>query len=147
MPTAAKLLAALAFACVAFFASEVFKPLLPEGTRTGNLSLINAGLGFIVGWLVMGKLAGKGYYRSIGSGFRTSATLLFFVLLAWSIWIMLVNSTRMRYDNAMEAIVAVFGLIYEYGAIFVVDPQSLVVLFVGGIAGGLLAEWAAQNFE
>lgn len=147
MPTAAKLFAAISFALIAFFASEVFKPLLPEGTQTGLLSPLNTVIGLLSGWLVMGRLPGKGYATAAESGIRTSATALFFCLVLWSLYIMLVQSTRLRYDGPMEAITAMFELVGENGALLFSDAQGPMVLLIGGILGGFLTEWASRRFN
>ena len=104
MPTAARLFAAVGFAIVAFFASEVYKPLLPEGTQVGMLSPLNSFVGFLSGWLVMGRLAGRGYYAAAGSGVRTIGVALFYVLLIGACYEMLIRSTRLYYDGPTEAL-------------------------------------------
>lgn len=146
MPTAARLFAGIAFAMVAYFASDVFKPLLPEGTRDGMLSPVNAGIGFLCGWIVMGPLAGRGYYASAGYGVRTSATILFFALLGWSCYEMVRLSMDLRYDGPMDAITAMFGMIADFGVLLFTSVEGPTVLLFGGILGGAFAEWAAQRF-
>ena len=146
MPTAARLFAGIAFALVAYFASDVFKPLLPEGTRDGMLSPMNAVLGFLCGWIVMGPLAGRGYYAAAGFGVRTSATFLFFALLSWSCYEMVRLSMDKRFGGPMEAITAMFGMITDYFMLLFSDVQGPVVLLIGGVLGGALAEWASKRF-
>lgn len=147
MPTAARLFAAIGFGLMAFFASEIFKTLLPEGTQTGLLSPLNAFIGVTAGWLVMGRLAGQGYVRAVGSGLRTVAVTVFYILLMWSIWEMLKRSLRKLYDGPVEAIRAMMELIAEYAGMMVSDPQVPIVLVCGGILAGFFAEWAARRFS
>ena len=71
MPTAAKLIAAVAFAIVALIAAITFVPHMPEGSQIGLFRELTAAIGFIVGWFVMGDLFGKGYGEAAGSGLRT----------------------------------------------------------------------------
>lgn len=145
MPTAAKLVAAVVFAVVAFFAAQAMIPNLPEGTQIGYLREICALLGLIVGWMVMGGLVGKGYVEAAGFGIRTSVTILFWATLGFSIYEMILRSTHMMYDGPMEALLGVFDLMIYYGKMMG-DPTFLGTLLVGGIIGGLLAEAAGRRW-
>jgi hypothetical protein len=147
MPTAARLFAALGFAAMAFFASEVFKPLLPEGTQVGLLSIINTGIGLLAGWLVMGRLAGRGYRAAMGSGVRTAAVALFYVLIVWSLYEMLRRSLRKLYDGPVDALKAMAELMADYVQLMVSDPQVPIVLLGGGILAAFLSEWASKRFN
>ncbi|MEX5728542.1 cell division protein FtsX [Rhodovulum iodosum] len=147
MPTAAKLFAALAFAAVAFFASESVKPLFPEGAQFGIFTPLNTGLGMCAGWLVMGRLAGRGYGKAMGSGLRTSAVILFYGLLIQAVAEMLKRSTDLRYDGPMDALTGMVELSGEFGFLALSSPSVMGILIVGGILGGLFAEWAAQRWR
>ncbi|MDN5787216.1 TrgA family protein, partial [Pseudorhodobacter sp.] len=73
-------------------------------------------------------------------------TLVVWAVLVCSIILMVKNSLRMRYDSPMEAIVGIFELGLENGArILAVEP--MVALVVGGLLGGLIAEWARRRWE
>ena len=146
MPTAARLFAAMGFALMAFFASEIYKPLLPEGTQTGLLTPVNTVLGALCGWMVMGRLAGGGYFAAAGSGLRTAAVTLFHALVLWSIYEMILRSMDLYYDGPMEAIKATMALIAEYFMLLVSDPQLPVVLLVGGVLAALFSEWASRQW-
>lgn len=146
MPTAAKLVAAFAFAAVAFFAAEMFKVAMPEGNAFGRFSYICAGLGVLCGWFVMGKLAGGGYRAAMGYGVRTSVTITFWALLLFSGYEMIIRSTKLRYDGPMEALTAVVDLMLERGR-WMATPEVLGTLFVGGILAGLLVEWAGKQWR
>ena len=54
---------------------------LPEGTPLGRFREITAAIGFIVGWLFMGKLTRRGYREAINSGLVTAILLVFWALL------------------------------------------------------------------
>lgn len=146
MPTAAKLAAAIAFAAVAFFAAEVFKPAMPEGTKFGFFSQICAVIGALCGWFVMGGLVGRGYSAAWGSGVRTSITIAFWVLLGTSIYEMVLRSMKMRYDGPMEALTGAMELMMERG-LLMLTPEVLGTLLVGGLLGGTLAEWANRRWS
>lgn len=146
MPTAAKLFGAFGFALVAFFASEIYKPLLPEGTQMGLLTPINTVIGAFCGWLVMGRLAGDGNYRAIGHGLRTICVILFYVLLLWAGVEMLERSMDLHYDGPVEALQEMMALVAEYFLLMVSSAEVPVVLLCGGTLAALLAEWAAERW-
>ncbi|MFN3972509.1 MAG: TrgA family protein [Gemmobacter sp.] len=146
MPTAGRLFAAIAFIITGFLAAEAFKSVMPEGTPFGPFSLIVAAIGGLTGWIVMGPLAGRGYGASAGFGLRTSVTIVFWALLLFSIYQMIRLAMKMRYDGPMDAIIGVFALMFENGKLLL-DPAVLMVLAVGGVLGGLLAEWAARRWR
>lgn len=147
MPTAARLFAALAFAGVAFFASEFFKFLLPEGSPVGMLTLVNTLIGALSGWMVMGRLAGNGYYAAAGYGLRTMFVTVFYVLLAWALYEMIKKSLRKAYDGPVEALEAMMSIISEYVVLGALDPQVSVTVVFGGILAALLSEWASTRWN
>lgn len=146
MPTAAKLVAALAFAAVAFAAATAYVPRLPEGTQATWFPPLSALIGALTGWMVMGPLAGRGWGASAGYGLRTSATVVFWAALLFSIREMVLRSMNKRYDGPMEAVVGTFDIMLDYGA-RMLDARVLGVLVAGGILGGLAAEVAARRWR
>ncbi|MDW4551412.1 TrgA family protein [Defluviimonas sp. D31] len=146
MPTAAKLFAAFAFAVVAFFAAEVFKPHMPEGTQFGYFSFVSALIGVVAGWRVMGPDAGRGNWMAVNSGIKTSACAVGLALLIFSTYEMLRLAFRPAYKSPMEAVVGIFELAVEY-SISLIAWDVLVVLVVGGALAGLLSEWAARRWN
>lgn len=146
MPTASKLVAAVAYALLGFLAALTFVKYLPDGTPLGYFREITAAIGFIVGWLVMGKLTRKGYREAINSGLVTALLLVFWALLAFSLYFMLRKSMRMMYDGPMEAVLGVFQLMFDYGKMLLV-PDMLGVILMGGIVAGLVCEWAGKRWS
>lgn len=147
MPTAARLFAAIAYAAVAFFASESFKPLLPDGFPTGRLSEINAVIGLLTGWMVMGRLAGQGYGAAINNGIRTTAVMVFYILFAQSSYQMIKLSMRNTYDGPMDAVIGIFDQAWKYGSLMVGSVEVMAILIVGGILAAWFSEWAAQRWN
>lgn len=145
MPTAAKLFAAVAFAAIGWLAAHVYIPGLPKGTQIGYFREITALIGLIVGWMVMGTLTGKGYMEAMGSGIRTSVTVTFWAIVVFSIYKMVVTSTKGFYDGPMEAVTATFGIMLDYGMLLA-QQNVLIVLVLGGIIGGYLSEFAARRW-
>lgn len=146
MPTASKLAAAVLFAALALLGAEIFRPLLPEGTQTGWLLPGSAAIGFICGWRISGRLAGKGYSAAMNTGVRTSVTVLFWATLAFSIYTMIYRSTKMLYDDAGEAVLAVFDLMLGYGKLMV-DGQFIAVVLLGGLVCGALTEYVGRRWS
>lgn len=146
MPTASKLVAALAFAMVAALAAHLFIPAMPEGTQVKYFREISAAIGFACGWHVMGRAAGKGYVEAINMGVITSIITLFWCLLGFSIYFMILKSTKMMYDGPMEAVLGVFEFMLDYGKLLAA-PATPVVLAVGGALAGLLTEAAGRRWS
>ena len=146
MPTAAKLFAAVAFTLVAFFAAEVFKPHMEEGTQFGVFSQISALIGLVAGWRVLGREAGHGWLESANSGLKTSVVMVGLALIIFSIEEMLVLAFRRSYDSPMEAVVGTISIGVDFVQKLVV-PDVMVILLGGGILAGLLAEWAARRWR
>src|SRR5690606_7249461 len=60
MPTAAKLVAAIGFGFVAWFASALMVPYLPPNARLGWFHELAAVVGALMGWTMSGARAGGG---------------------------------------------------------------------------------------
>ena len=147
MPTAAKIVAAICFAIFGAVAAEMVKPALPEGTQFGLFVPICAFIGLLNGWLVMGVLAGRGYRDAMGSGVRTSITIVIWALLVFSIYEMILRSMHVnRYDGPMEALTAAFGLMLDYGRLLL-TPAILGTFLVGGLISGAITEWANKRWN
>ena len=146
MPTASKLVAAILFAGIALVAAELFKPEMPEGMVTTNFVVICALVGLACGWVVMGRLVGGGILPSAGHGFRTSVTIFVWVLAIFSIREMFIRSTRLTYDNPIEAIANIFKLMGEY-ALTAATVPVLGTLIIGGLIAGALAEMANRRWR
>ena len=68
MPTAARFVAALCLAVLAWVVSEQIKPLFDEDKAFGNFNLINFVIAVAVGWQVIGSRAGRGLSAAINNG-------------------------------------------------------------------------------
>ena len=141
MPTGAKLIGALTFMALAYFISDLIKPLLPEGTNVSRLSEINAAVGFVMGWTVMGNGAGVTYRQSFGYGFTTLAATVFWCLLIWSGHEMLQRSVKMYYDGPVEALQEMGVLYVEYARTAAVQEVLLAAAF-----GALFVSWLTEYF-
>ena len=146
MPTAAKLFAALSIMVVGFFAAEIIKPHMGEGTQFGAFSPVSALIGLVVGWRVLGPAAGRGDYASASAGVRSVVILVLMGLFIFSTEEMLVQAFRRTYDGPTQAVVGIIKIALEYGQ-QLLNPDVAAVLILGGIGSGLMTEWAARRWR
>lgn len=145
MPTGPKLFAAILMACLAFVVSQMIKPLFPQGTDLGWFSQVNAGIGLVIGWMFLGVRCGTGYANATAMGLTAVAGLVFWGLLAHSVYVMVVRSMRMMYDGPMEAVLGVFELMLEHAHLMAV-PSVIGTLVAGGLILGALVEWSSRRW-
>lgn len=146
MPTAAKLVAALCLAALGYVVSDLIRPLMPASTDFGMFNFVNALLGLVVGWTVVGNRAGRGMSAAIGNGFTGTAALVFWGLFVQATNEMVRRSFARHFDSMVEAIAAIFEHMVEYGEIMI-DAKVIVVLLLGGIAAGIVTEFAASRWR
>lgn len=146
MPTAAKTLAALCLAVLGYIVSEMIKTEMPESTGFGRFSMINAALGFLVGWLVVGKRAGRGMVDGVANGLTGVVVLVFWGLFLQAAYEMFSRSMQRRFDGPVEAFAAVFEIGIEYAAVLG-TPAILVALFIGALVTGYVTEYAARHWR
>lgn len=146
MPDAARLAAALSLALLAFIVSGMYMPLMPEGTDFGYFTWINMGLGVLVGWLVMGRRAGRGLTAAINNGLTGMAAMVFWALFVQGTYEMFRQAMRHRYDGPMEALAAIFTIGMDYGIILFV-PSIILTLIIGGVLSGLAADYAKKRWR
>ncbi|RVV98657.1 tellurium resistance protein [Mesobaculum littorinae] len=143
-PTAAKLIAAILFGALSWWLSDLVRPFLPQEGSLEWLAPVNAVIGMVMGWRVLGSRAGRGYGAAIGYGWTALAVTLFWVLLVWSGREMLERSMRLYYDGPMDAIEQMIALFVEYGAHAANTSTAVSALFGAGFCG-LVTEFAARN--
>lgn len=143
MPTAGKLIAAITFAALAYFISDLVKPLLEdtEGSRVGNLSPVNAFIGLLMGWTILGRGAGKTYRQAFGYGLTTLAATTFWILVFWSGYKMVLRSMDLRYDGPMEALQQMAQLAIDYAKL--ISAQEIVI---PAVVGALFISWLTEFF-
>lgn len=143
MPTGGKLIGAIVFAALAYFISDLIKPLLAdtEGTRVAWLSPVNALVGAAMGWTIMGKGAGKSYRQSFGYGVTTLAATVFWCLIVWSGYKMILRSMAMRYDGAVHALQGMAELFLSYARLAAADE-----VVIPALVGTLFVSWLTEFF-
>lgn len=146
MPDAARLVAALSLALLAFIVSGQIIPLMPEGMDFGYFTWINMGIGIVCGWVIMGKRAGRGITAAINNGITGMVALVFWGLFVQGTYEMIRLSMRHRYDGPFEAVAAIFEIGIKYGAIIMV-PHVILTLLIGGILAGFATEYAWRTWR
>jgi hypothetical protein len=140
-----KLVAALLFGALAFFVSDLVKPLLPDGTQFGLFSVVNLLVGMLMGWRVSGARAGHSVRASLGYGLTTMVATVFWCLFIWAGYLMVQSSMRLRYDGPVEALQDMASMMIEY-AQTMATPSVLGSLLVGALFFGWLTEQVARRY-
>ena len=146
MPDAARLVAALSLALLAFIVSGQIMPLMPEGMDFGYFTWVNVGIGLVCGWGIMGKRAGRGITNAINNGITGMVALVFWGLFVQGTYEMMRLAMRHRYDGPLEAIGAIFKIGIQYGTTMLVT-HIVVTLLVGGVLAGLATEYAWRTWR
>jgi len=146
MPTSARLVAAILFAVVAWFTSELIKLLLPPETNFGWFTQANTVLGFLIGWVFVDKRAGYTYSGALGYGLTGGVLLIIWGLFMHSFWEMIERSLRKQYEGPVEAVMSVFELMFE-NALVLINPAVIATLLVGSMGAAILVEWIGRRFE
>lgn len=146
MPTAAKIVAAICLAAIGWHASEVFRPLMPEGTDFGHFNMVNVILGILCGWFVVGTRVGRTYLESFSAGLTGVAAMVFWALFLQSMNEMLKLALQNRYEGPVEGLVSVFEIAVDFGS-RMLNFELIAVLVIGGMITGVLAEWASRRWS
>ena len=146
MPTAAKLVAAIFFAGLAFMAASLVIPYLPEGNSPGNLGFFCAGIGALMGYRWSGRNAGMGWRAGFGYGLTT-----IFLMVLWILFLLAAKETydrsiQMRYDGVLDALKGRVGLMVEFGR-YLLHWDVAGLLIIGGMFGGWLTERTARAWS
>jgi hypothetical protein len=148
MPTAPKLVAALVFGFVAWFAAGLIIPhvqAVHPGTQFGWFGEVIAGIGALMGWVMSGRQAGGGIRSGIGYGLTTVGLIVFWGLFFVAGEEALGRSLRVLYDGPIEAISDMVKLIIEDFAIMA-KPDVIIWLLAGAVFGGVLTEMSARKW-
>ena len=146
MPTAAKLVASIYFAGLAFLAASLVVPYLPEGSDPGNMAYWATFFGFLAGYRWSGRRAGSGLRSGFGLGWTTVFLAVLWCLMAFAGKETYDRSVKLRYEGVMDAIKGWIGLILEYMQ-FLAHPDIIALLVIGGLFGGWLTERTARAFS
>lgn len=140
MPTMGRLVGAVLLGGLAWYVSLLIIPLFREGTALGWFQEVNTFFGFYAGWSIAGSRAGKGYVAAVSYGVTATVAMVVMALFFNSTIVMVQNSLRKAYDGVGEAVVGVFGLMFDH-AMLMATPTVLGSLLVGGVLAGLITEF------
>ncbi|MEH6646285.1 TrgA family protein [Sulfitobacter sp.] len=146
MPTAARLVAGILLAVLGWILSDLIRPLLPDGTDFGWFNFVNAFLGLCIGWVVMGRRAGRGVVSAINNGVTGVAVLFIYGIAVHSCYEMFRLALLNRYDSPMEAITAIFLIASEFGLMIATFPV-IITATIGALVVGLLTDSAAKRWR
>jgi len=146
MPTSGKLVAAIGLGVLGWIGSDLFRPLMDEGTDFGWFNYVNLGLGLICGWRVTGRRLGFGYATGISAGLTGMAALVFWALFVQSFNKMLGLALDGRVTGVMNGLTKMFELGTEYGQVML-DGTLIGVLLAGGFLTGAISEWAERRWS
>jgi len=146
MPTAAKLTAAVFFALLGWFAGDLVKPLLPEGTPANWLNETLAIIGALMGTIMSGRNAGRGVRAGFGYGLTTVALIAFWGIFAFAFQRMLSMSLDNRFKGPIEAIQEMVGIMMDHAVLVAVTPIVSTAI-IGGLFGGWITEWVAKRWS
>lgn len=146
MPTAARLVAAVSLALIAFIVSGQIVTLMPEGTVFGYFLPVNIGLGLLTGWIIMGPRAGNGTTAAINNGITGVIALLFWGLFVQGVFEMVNRAMKNRYDGPFDAISGALKISVDYGMQILV-PMVILTLLIGGVVAGFATEFAARRWR
>ena len=145
MPTAARLMGAICLAIVGLVISTMVIPLMPDTTDFGNFIPINMGLGLLAGWFVMGPRAGRGTTAAINNGLTGVFVLILWGIAFQAVYEMVRLAMRNRYDNAFEALTAIFQIGAEYAWIICTTPIGIAFV-ISAVLSGLLTEFVGNRW-
>ena len=149
MWTAARLVAALLFAGIGWYAARQVTEglpdtLFPEGLQHDLFEPSIAIIGLWQGWSVMGKLIKRGYSAAIGNGIRTSVQITLFGLVFYALREMFIRSSDLRYSDFGVAVMDALNLFIAYGGEFITVTPAILTLLVGGAIAGLVVEFCSK---
>ena len=133
MPTAGRLAGAITYGALALYLSELLRPVFEEEGLTLTFTLSNGVIGVLVGWIIAGSRAGRGYPAAIGYGITAGVALVFWFAFVWSFLEMIERSLDKRYKGALEAVME--------GA----TPVTIGTLVVGALMAALVTDFIGQR--
>ncbi|MEM7088697.1 MAG: TrgA family protein [Pseudomonadota bacterium] len=146
MPSASRLVASVCLVILAFIVSSQIIANGEEGKDYGYFTAVNMLLGWVCGWKIMGKRAGRGWTAGINNGLTGVASLVFWALFVQGCYEMFRLAMRHRYDGPFEAVIAIFKIGIDYGRLLIV-PEILITLAVGAIVTGVATEIASRRWR
>jgi hypothetical protein len=146
MPDAAKLVAALGLAILAFIVSGMIKPLFEQDMNFGWFTEVNVLVGIATGWIVIGQRAGRGLVSAINVGLTGPVVMVFWALFIQSCNEMVRVAMKNRYSDAFDALTSIFKIGAEWALLMSTVP-IWATLLIGGVITGLATEFAWRTWK
>lgn len=146
MPTMGRLIGAILYGGLAWYASLLIIPLFPESADLGLFQEVNTFFGLVVGWRIAGPRAGTGYIAAFSYGLTATVAMVVMALFFNSSVVMVEQSMRRRYDGPGEAVTDVFEMFVEHG-LLMSTPEIIGTLVIGGMALGLVVEFVGRRLS
>ncbi len=144
--TAGHAVAGICFALVGYFATGFYLEVLPEMARDIWMRPTGAVVGLLVGWRVMGDMLYCDYRTAARRGIATSIWFFIWAMVLLSSSEMILRSMDRKYPNTGEAIGKIFEIFVKYLAL-AVDLKVVATLVLGGMAAGIVAEFANRHWK
>jgi len=146
MPTAAKLVAALSFAFLAWVTGIMIEGVMPENQRVGYLYPVAIASGVIAGWFVSGAAKRARWIDAASTGMRTAVTATLIALVSFSVGTMIQISMRGRYRGPMDALLDIVNQFFNFGSLLLFLPVVVTIL-LGGAVAGMVTEVAGRRWR
>ncbi len=146
MPSFARLAGAILLAALAWYVSELIRPLFPEGTDIGWFTEFNTAVGAVVGWKALGGRATGSVKGAIANGLTAAVALVVTALFLQCVGEMIRKSFRKQYDNAPQAVVGVFEEMVKYG-LMMSTVEVWTTLLIGGLVAGFITEAVSHRMD
>lgn len=147
MYTAARLVAAVLFCILGYFSATLVTDTFADGIQHTWFEPSIAAIGLWQGWMVMGRIAGRGYSAAVGNGLRTSVQIAFFGLVLYALREMFLRSADLRYNDFGRAVMDAMNLFIEYLYDFAAITDAWAILLAGGAVIGMATEAASRMWR
>ncbi len=145
MPTAGRLAGAIMFALYGWYVAGYSVRFFPEENAPDLLIPVATFVGLLIGWMIVGSRAGRGYNPAIGIGLTAASAYSFWVIFLLSFQAMMKNAMRRLYDGPMEALADTFDIMLEQAKDFL-DIGLIITVFVGGIICAWVTEYFGKRY-
>jgi len=146
MPTAARLVAAISLALVAWGVSQMVMARMAEITDFGWFVQVNIGLGLVVGWKLTGRQARPGLVATLNNGITSAVVLTVVALAVQGGYEMVRLSLNRRYHGLGEAIGGILQNMIDYAQVLA-NPEIPAALLLGGLFAAVATRFAAKMWR
>lgn len=148
MPTAARIVAAVCIAFMAWVVSGLVKLRMPHEANFGYFVPLCVLIGIACGWTILGRRADRGrlgYANAVGVGLSAMAMTVFWVLLIVSGYQSFGVAVQRRFHDPMQVIYNMYPIGQEH-LMTLYDTDIIVWLVFGGVITGILAHMAGSKW-